>query len=241
MPRRKKAKINATGRNDRTDRFARFPHRLLKSQAFRSLSLVARALTLELIMIDNGRNNGSLHLSIRDATDRLGMSDMKAIQRGFNELVACGLVVCSKEAHFKIKAAEQSRARCWRLTWLPVGNRRATNEWQAYRPQPGTKANARCEKGMKALKRYYKQLTSHRLPVEESSTTEPSSLSSSKSAGEDSSTAKSKKPGKPPSCVGEDSSTHAAGTITRTYSEWWRDRIYPIFEEVREAKIANER
>lgn len=112
MPRRKKSRINAAGRNDRTDRFARFPHRLLKSQAFRSLSLVARALTLELLLIDNGRNNGSLYLSIRDVIDRLGMSERKAIQRGFDELVECGFVVCSKEAHFENKAAEQSRARC---------------------------------------------------------------------------------------------------------------------------------
>ena len=241
MPRRKKSKINATGRNDRTDRFARFPHRLLKSQAFRRLSLVARALTLELLLIDNGRNNGSLYLSIRDATDRLGLSDRKAIQRGFDELVACGLVVCSKEAHFEIKAAEQSRARCWRLTWLPVGNRRETNEWEAYRPQPKTKANTRCEKAMRALKRYYKQYTSHRLPVQETSTIEQSSPSLSNSAGVESPTAKRQKPEKPPNCTVEDFATHAAVTITRTYGEWWRDRISLRVPEVCDAKIANER
>lgn len=241
MPRGKKSKIKANGRNKRTDRFARFPHRLLKSPAFRSLSLVARALILELLLIDNGRNNGSLYLSIRDATDRLGMSDRKAIQRGFDELGQCGLVVCSKEAHFEVKAAEHSRARCWRLTWLPAGSRSETNEWEAYRPAPNTKSNTRSEKGMRALKRYYKQLTSHRLPVEETSTTDLSGPSLSNNAGAQSSTARSIKPGKPPNRVGADSATHAAVTITRTHGEWWRDRIYLRLPEVCDTITANER
>ena len=108
---RGKSKVNATGRNEQTtDRFARLPHRILISEAYRSLDPTSRALLTELIMIENGDNNGSLWLSVRDGTDRLGLSDARPVMRAFDDVQDRGLVRLTKEAHFSIKTAETSRA-----------------------------------------------------------------------------------------------------------------------------------
>ena len=75
---RRKSKVNAKGRNENpVERFARLPHRILISEAYRSLDLVARSLLTEIVMIENGKNNGSLYLSVKDATDRLGQADAR--------------------------------------------------------------------------------------------------------------------------------------------------------------------
>lgn len=73
-------------------------------------------------MLENGRNNGSLYLFVRDATDRIGMVDTAAIKTAFDELVNHGLIARTNEGYFEIKAAERSHARYWRLTWVPANN-----------------------------------------------------------------------------------------------------------------------
>lgn len=72
-PRNRPRRPNHTGRSDKTARFSMMPHRVLRSAAYASLDLVSRSLLGELLMIFNGGNNGSLHLSARDATARLGV------------------------------------------------------------------------------------------------------------------------------------------------------------------------
>ena len=57
MRKRNKNKPNQTGRNP-TTRFARLDHRLLNSPAYRALTPTARALLVELTMLDNGENCG---------------------------------------------------------------------------------------------------------------------------------------------------------------------------------------
>lgn len=172
--RKKKRKVNAKGRNEPpSDRFARLPHSLLKSEAYRSLNAVARAVLVELIMLENGSNNGSLYLSTRDAADRLGMSDERPAMRAFADLVDRGFVRLTKDAHFCIKAADQSRARCWRLTWLPWDNRGPSNDWFDYRAPPETTERKRADLGLRALKSFYQDVTSHRYPAVEFTATNP--------------------------------------------------------------------
>lgn len=229
MPKQKGSRANAKGRNDLTDRFVRLPHRLLKSAAYRSLSLSARSLLVDLIMLDSGDNNGSLYLSIRDASDRLGLSDHHSVSAAFDELIDRGFVRCTKEAHFSVKAANHSRARCWRLTWLasPCMKRPATNEWTTYEPPAGSTQRKRAQRGQKALKRYYQALTSHRLPVVETTTNSPVNRPPRPKAVVDSTTGKSEVEGKPSLCVEVVSTAHTAVTTTRRpRGEWWRDRSY---------------
>ncbi|PEQ10654.1 hypothetical protein B2G71_20920 [Novosphingobium sp. PC22D] len=143
----------------------------MNSPAYRALSLAARALLVELTMLENGENNGSLYLSIRDAAGRLGMSDLSAISSAFNELQDLGFIEVTEEASFHVKAADKSRARCWRLTWLAgPGRKGPTMAFMECQPEPGTKAHTRMERGLRALKAYRKDRDSGRLPVVDSDT-----------------------------------------------------------------------
>ena len=229
MTRRKTTKVNAKGRNDLTDRFVRLPHKLLSSAAYRSLGVTARALLVELIMLDFGSNNGSLYLSLRDAADRLGFSDHHSVSAAFNELLDRGLVRCTKEAHFQIKTADQSRARCWCLTWIaaPSLRRPASNDWQTYDPPVGSKERKRAARGQKALKRYIRALTSHRLPVVETTSLEQSKADHCQNTRVETTTAKAQNNGIPPILVEGVSTAHTAVTTTlRPRGEWWRARSY---------------
>lgn len=162
MPRPNRPKFNranATGRSEHSiERFARLPHSILISSAYRSLDLTARALLTDLVMLESGKNNGELWLSVKDATDRLGLSDQRAAMRGFNDLQDRGLIVMTQDAHFNIKTASSARARRWALTWLAIGKKPPTNGWQSYQPPGKTKASRTADKGLKAMSRYRKTL-----------------------------------------------------------------------------------
>lgn len=186
-------------------------------------------------MLHDGSNNGSLYLSLRDAADRLGLSDHHSVSAAFDELIDRGLVRCTKEAHFGVKTADQSRARCWRITWLaaPLLKRPATNEWETYDPPAGSKERKRALRGQQALKRYYRALTSHRLPVVESTALRQLSSPPRPKAVVESTTEKSEINGKPPLFVEVVSTAHTAiTTITRPRGEWWRERSYFRLPEV---------
>lgn len=162
------------GRNEVCGRFVKLDHVLLASNAFRALSCAGRALIVELAMLYNGKNNGSIYLSVDDARDRLGFSDHNAAKKAFNELQALGFIEKTREAYFGVKAGEASRARCWRLTWLP-GPRRgpASCEFKIKEPEAGTRERKRMERGTKALKRYQRARDAHKLPVLDSNTLDP--------------------------------------------------------------------
>lgn len=168
---------NATGRSDKASRFIRLPHRLYQSEALCSLNPNARALLTELAMLENGRNNGSLYLSVRDARDRLGFADTEAAMRAFGDLEDRGFIRLTKDAHFDVKAADNSRARCWRLTWLPwpdgpKGKRAPTDEWEHYRAPSGTPERKRANRRLEALARYRSAISANKMPVRDSRTTE---------------------------------------------------------------------
>lgn len=166
MSRKGKAgRPDATGRSP-TSRFVRLDHRLLRSNAFRGLSPNARALLVELAMLDNGSNNGSLYLSVRDAAARMGVADLTAASRAFDELAEMGFIEMTQDGHFNVKASDKSRARCWRLTWLPgPGRKQPTWDMLDREPAPQTKPRKRMERGLRALKAHRKDRDLGRLPV----------------------------------------------------------------------------
>ncbi|MBA4767511.1 MAG: hypothetical protein H2049_07730 [Porphyrobacter sp.] len=169
----KRQRVNPTGRNN-TDRFVRLSYRLLCSNAYRSLSPNARSLLVELAMLYNGDNNGSLYLGVRDAAHRMGLADLTAASRAFDDLKALGFVQMTRDAHFCIKAADAARARCWRLTWQPgPGRKIATWDFLEREAEPKTPARKRMERGQKALKAYSKARSSKKFPVLDCGTTAP--------------------------------------------------------------------
>lgn len=120
-------------------------------------------------MLYNGRNNGSLYLGVQDAAHRLGVADHHAASRAFDELQELGLIELTQDAHFAVKASETSRARTWRLTWLP-GPGRKIADWKFLdrEPEPQTPARKRMERGMRVLKNYRRGRESNKFPVVDS-------------------------------------------------------------------------
>lgn len=210
---RNRRKPNTTGRNEQTDRFARLPHRILLSEAYRSLDCVARALLTELIMLENGKNNGSLWLSTADATDRLGVSDQRPAIRAFDDLQDRGLIAMTKDAHFSVKAGETSRARCWQLTWVSFAGKPPTNNWQAYVAPPQTKARKATDRGLRAMARYRKALSSHKIPTVDFTVMPPNMRETAPQPAVDSTTAKTENNGSPPFPVTGKFPVYPAATI----------------------------
>jgi hypothetical protein len=189
------------------------------------LSVTARALLPELIMLYNGDNNGSLYLSVRDATNRLGLSDNRAVMNAFDELQQMGFIECTVPAHFAVKAADHSRARCWRLTFEAGPGRKAPSP-AIYEtlPNPKTKAYRRMEKGLKALKAYLKAKTSGRLPDVDSLTMSGFLPDPMEQAVQDSTTPNAQIGRKPPKLVDRDSRAHTATpeVLGTSVASWWQ-------------------
>lgn len=221
-------KTDATGRS-KGGRFTRLDHALLSTPAYRSLSPNARSLLVEIAMLENGRNNGELFLSVRDAADRMGVVDHSAATKAFSELERAGFIACTKDAHFAVKAGAGSRARCWRLTWqstpcLRIG---PTNEFSNREPEPGTRSNKRAIAGCTALKRYRGLQTSGNLPVVDFATLKPERVADfattptppGGSSVLDSATRFAEKGGKPSLRIVRDSATHTADQLEAAADE----------------------
>lgn len=215
--------ILPNGRN-RTSRFARLDHALLQSPAFRALSCPARALLLELVMLHNGQNNGALYLSVRNAAARLGFSCLEAASKALSELEAMGFIVCTSDAHFRVKAAEHARARCWRLTFEFAGRKGPTLDYQQREPAPKSKGRKRMERGLRALKSYRKELDAGKLPVLENRTFEPIPANPPDGAVRVSRTPKQQNGGIEPNSIVRLSLAHTAnhGVEECALAGWWQ-------------------
>lgn len=174
--RARRNKINNKGRNANVQgSFARLDHSLLHSAAYRSLNPAARSLLVEIISIFKGNNNGALWLSVRDAADRMGVSDTKTASRALRDLESVGFIDMTKDAFFSVKASAASRARCWRLTWEfdHANKKSATFRWRDWEPVAKTAEAKRAERGQRVIKAYKKGLLENRTPVVDFTTIAP--------------------------------------------------------------------
>ncbi len=165
-----KNKPNQTGRNEYLP-YVKLEHRVMDSEAYRSLSPNARSLLFELIRRHKGKNNGALWLSVRDGAALMGVVDLTAASNAFDELQEMGFIVCTADAHFEVKAADTSRARCWRLTFesVPGASMAATHDYLKAVPT-SPRAQKRAEAGKEALSRYRQEKEKNRMPVLDSNT-----------------------------------------------------------------------
>ena len=114
-------KVDATGRSVGKDSHARFYFWEWQSQAFQSLSPVARCLLLELKLLHTGRNNGSLFLSVREAARRIGTGKNQASQ-AFVDLQDRGFIRPNVLGAFNLKSgARRGMATSWVLTEYSIG------------------------------------------------------------------------------------------------------------------------
>ena len=174
--RARRAKVNNKGRNANSQgSFARLDHNILHSAAYRSLNPAARSLLVEIVSMYKGNNNGALWLSVRDAADRMGVSDTKAASRALRDLESVGFIDMTKDAFFSVKASATSRARCWRLTWeFDHANKKSASfrwkDWQAVAKTPEAK---RADRGLRVIKAYRKAMLENKTPVVDSTTIAP--------------------------------------------------------------------
>lgn len=131
--------------------FAGIPKAVIQSEAYRDLSLWARAVFVEIVAVFDGYNNGKIALSITQICERLSNSNRRAAIRAVGELVEHGLVEITIEGSWA-----RQHARQFRLTFasslngkMPV---RASNEYLAWRKSGSDGASLRtCKSGNGAL------------------------------------------------------------------------------------------
>ena len=84
-------------------RYTRLEHGLLESAAYHALSPNARSLLTQMATLENGKNNGLIWLSVRDAAARMGVANLRSAAAAFDQLQDLGFIVCTKQAHFLVR------------------------------------------------------------------------------------------------------------------------------------------
>ena len=93
--------------------FAGIPKCVLKSEAYRRLSLMARAILFEIAGILDGHNNAFIHVSYAELATRLNRKNQAPIGPAIAELMQHGLIDLSAEFVWR-----ERRAREYRLTFV---------------------------------------------------------------------------------------------------------------------------
>lgn len=138
MSRRRRKRVNATGRND-TQQFVPLPYVMLRSPAWRDLSGGAVKLFLELRSRYNGGNNGDLSLSHDEAARLLGLSK-STVHRAYAELADHGFIRKVRQGQWYGRLATT-----WRVTDRPWQGHLATRDWQHWRPPRKTEIGTAAE------------------------------------------------------------------------------------------------
>lgn len=119
------------GKRAAEGQYTNLPYALLKSEAWRSLSGAAAKVFLELNTRFNGSNNGTVRLSMNEATEALGIGKA-TVQRAFVELQDKGFVALAREGNWYHRQAHE-----WRLTTKSVqtteGTKSQTDDWKRWR------------------------------------------------------------------------------------------------------------
>lgn len=130
---------NLKGRSKSGPPFVRLPWYMLESEAWRYLNPAARAVYLEVARLYNGRNNGLLALSVRDAAERCRINKDTA-GRALEALRTTGFIDCVTPGGFSRKLRHASE---WRLT-VETCDRTGelpSKAFMRWRPQPPTEEN----------------------------------------------------------------------------------------------------
>lgn len=114
---------------NRKPRGVEIPHSLIDSDAWKNLTVGARACFVMLVRRYNGSNNGKFPYSVRQMAERVRCSPATA-SRWLKELVSVGFLKEVKKGGFNYKIAPSDRkATLWRLTHLATENLEATHDY----------------------------------------------------------------------------------------------------------------
>ena len=151
MPRRRKRKMNASGRNEGGGQYLPISYKMAHSKAFRSLTGTTLKVWIELRTRFNGHNNGLVSLSLREAADLLGMSQTTA-HRALIELEQKGFVKRrTRGSWYGRKAAE------FIITDQAYNGHLATRDWERWRPKNKASVPGRTAKGASGSSEYRDQ------------------------------------------------------------------------------------
>src|SRR5688572_2824868 len=92
----------ANGRNDGPVRYVRLDHYMLKTEAWKALGAVPRAILIEIKFRYNGTNNGRIPYSIREAAAALKIGKSTAGE-AFDALQAKGFIAAVNKGTFHRK------------------------------------------------------------------------------------------------------------------------------------------
>ena len=108
---------------------------MTQSVAFRTLPSAAVKVFIELRGRYNGRNNGRLRLSLREAKRLLRLGE-STVARAFLELEERGFIKLRKRGQWYGRLAAE-----WEITALPMDGNLATRDWNHWKPavaRPGS-------------------------------------------------------------------------------------------------------
>ena len=98
---------------------------MIKSPVYRSLMPPAKVLMTELQL--HWSNSKLVDYGIREAVEKIPCSD-KTASKAFNQLQERGFITCIEPSFFSSRT--QSKARGWRLEWLPYNSKAPSNTWE---------------------------------------------------------------------------------------------------------------
>lgn len=90
------------------------------------------------------RNDRPIDFSVREAAKKICCSLPTAV-KAFKALQDRGFIVCVTESLFLSQGG--SKARSWRLTWMPFYDAKPTNDWEKWKAiKPSNKINSTVQK-----------------------------------------------------------------------------------------------
>src|SRR5688500_7633312 len=143
-----RGKPNKTGRTDRSEHFTMLVRNFMEEPAWRALSSTAQALYPWLRLEWKGaqaNNNGQIRLSVKQASDRMGVA-VNTAMRAFQDLQAKGFIVVTEHACLGIEG--EAKAPAYELTEIELphaaqrSGRRIYRQWRKGQDFPVQRARA---------------------------------------------------------------------------------------------------
>jgi hypothetical protein len=103
---------------------------MLEADAYQSLPATAKALMI--VMQTQWRNDRAVSYGVREAALKIGCTTATA-SKAFKLLQERGFIVCNTESFFNSRTG--SKAREWRLTWMPFLDKKPTYDWETWQSE----------------------------------------------------------------------------------------------------------
>ena len=123
---------NQKGRS-RYDHFVKLDFGILKSAAYRDLSVGARALLVEFCLCYNGRNNGEIGMSVDNAARAIGCAPDTANKK-IHELIDHEFLIIRADHSFQFKKG-RGKAREFELTMYEYNGHAASRAFNSWSPK----------------------------------------------------------------------------------------------------------